>query len=452
MARRTVASAASPGQAINAIGGLLATLSRYGRDILRGGNRGAGEGQAVAPADQTFADLARALVSSRGEASGVAIANDLVALYSALDDSDKVAVFARLAEDFGSDEAALERAWQLYREGGDANLPALARAVEAPRQELFRRLNLAEGGTFALVRMRADLLSMTTGRTRELVDADLSHVLQSWFNRGFLSMRPLNWSSPARLLENLIRFEAVHHIRDWDDLRNRLAPPDRRCFAFFHPLMPEEPLIFVEVALTRGMADNVQDILTVEREPITAEAADTANFYSISNCQSGLRGISFGHFLIKDVAVHLRRELPRLRTFCTLSPIPGLMNWLREQGEELAERAADRSWPAEDPEGSSAQILQKGADYLLNARNANGLPLDPVARFHLSNGARLERINWAADTSKKGRVESAGLMVNYLYDMDAVEANHEAFVHERLIAAAPAVQRLAAGPRVSVAA
>lgn len=301
--------------------------------------------------------------------------------------------------------------------------------------------------------MRADLLALFPlgDVVVTLVDADLCHLLQSWFNRGFLQMKRIDWSSPASLLESVIAFEAVHHITGWDDLRHRLDPPDRRCYAFFHPAMPQDPLIFVEVALTRGIPDNVQRVLIVERERIAAEDADTACFYSISNCQAGLRGISFGHFLIKQVALDLQRELANLQTFCTLSPLPGFVRWLREQFPALVAQLIPGRETSQSRELAD-MLVRRAADYLLNARNTKHLPRDPVARFHLGNGARLERIHPFADISDKGLAESAGLMVNYLYDLPSLAENHEAFVHDGTVAAAPDITRVARAQRTAVAA
>jgi malonyl-CoA decarboxylase len=433
---------------VSAIARLVSSLPQRGRDVFARivppplqNWIGSGE----RPAAETLFALAQALLSTRGEASGVAIAQDVLTLYGRCTKDAKAEFFTGLGRSFGPDKAALEEAWASYREKGDSQLPLLAKALEAPRQELFRRLNLAPGGTGALVRMRADLLLLLRSGDPllKVVESDLCHVLQSWFNRGFLSMRPITWSSPARLLESVIRFEAVHHINGWDDLRRRLDPPDRRCYAFFHPAMADEPLIFVEVALTRGMADNVQAILREDRMPLAAAEADTANFYSISNCQEGLRGISFGHFLIKQVAMDLKRELPNLKRFATLSPIPGFISWLQTERPDRWPRLGRDWWQDPSAAGERDWLIQAVADYLLHAKNKQGQPLDPVARFHLGNGARLERLNWLADTSPKGLGESAGLMVNYLYDLAAIEENHEAFAHSGAIAASRAVRRLA---------
>ncbi|MBB4858628.1 malonyl-CoA decarboxylase [Novosphingobium chloroacetimidivorans] len=402
-------------------------------------------------------DLAHALLSVRGEASGVAIATDLLRLYEQSDEDQRRGFFAMLATDFGPDETILAAAWKRYCDDGPAALPALARSVEAPRQELFRRLNLAPGGTSALVRMRADLLvALDADASLAMVDADLSHLLQSWFNRGFLFLRSIDWSSPASLLERIIRYEAVHDIASWADLRNRLDPDDRRCYAFFHPAMPDEPLIFVEVGLTRDIPDDVRAMLDPERTPIARSEATTATFYSISNCQPGLRGISFGHFLIKQVAADLKRELPALSCFVTLSPLPGLIRWLRSTLEDqadvdlLARIVSGTALEGEEEPAARAFLLQHAVTYLTQAKNAAGKPRDPVARFHLGNGARLERLNWNADRSANGLRQSGGLMVNYLYDLARIEENHEAFAERSEIVTGAPFDRVAQSTMGSV--
>jgi len=406
---------------------LIDGVSRQGRELLR---RYADfvlqrrTGQAGSRIERLEA-LARALLSGRGEASGALIAGDLFDLYAEATADERLAFFHRLADGFGPDPAALDAAWARYKAEGPAGLPALAHAVEAPRQELFRRLNLAPGGTARLVALRADLLRAMKGAAGalDMVDADLLHLFQSWFNRGFLTMRPIDWSSPASLLERVIRYEAVHDIRDWTDLRSRLDPPDRRCFAFFHPAMPDEPLIFVEVALTRDIPDSIQAVLDPARTPMAATDADTAVFYSISNCQPGLKGVSFGHFLIKQVATDLKRDLPGLDRFVTLSPIPGFMPWLGKADPALAEAARAGS-------ATQADLTAQAIAYFTAARTADDRPVDPVARFHLGNGARLERLNWMGDTSANGMRQSAGMMVNYLYDLPSIEAHHEAYAND----------------------
>ncbi|MFO1060848.1 MAG: malonyl-CoA decarboxylase [Dongiaceae bacterium] len=431
----------------------LISLADAGRDFLRGGRRAAGTRA------RPLAELCRALLSTAGEASGMAIARDILDRYEALDAAGRLDFFRMLAEAFNADAAAaLEAAERFARSGDPASLAALSRAVEPPRQELIRRLNTAPGGTAALVRLRAQLLEVLRGEPRlELVEADLQHLLSSWFNRGFLRLVRIDWNSPASVLERLIAYESVHAIESWDDLRRRLAA-DRRCFAFFHPALPNDPVIFVEVALCKGLADRVQPLLDRDGPAGDPAQADSAIFYSINNCHAGLRGISFGNFLIKQVVVELQQELPQLRHFATLSPIPGFCRWLAERRAEApapplgeAERAAlarlDAPGGAADAaaaEDLRPLLLRLCAHYLVNAKH-EAMPADPVARFHLRNGARLERIDWLGDTSPKGLRESAGMMVNYVYDPAAIVANHEAYVRDHAVAAGRAVTQLLKG-------
>ena len=407
--------------------------------------------------NETIDILARALLSGRGEASGVALARQVLDVYAGLTMAERIEFLRLLARDFGPDQQHLRAAWSDYDSAPTAkNLQQLLRVVEPPRQELFRRLNLAPGGTSALVALRQDLLDHAANDPELAgVDDDLVHLLYSWFNRGFLTMQRITWSSPADVLERIIRYEAVHKIEGWDDLRRRIQPPDRRCYAFFHPSLVDEPLIFVAVALTKHIPSSIQEVLAGDRQVPAAEQATTAVFYSISNCQPGLRGISFGNFLIKQVAEDLSRDLPSLKTFVTLSPAPGFGPWLKRVAEDPAEAALEGLDAApltllDDPNWHQGQamaerlrplLMRLAAAYYLRAKTKTGQPLDPVARFHLGNGARLERLNWLGDTSAKGLREAAGLMVNYLYDLNTIEANHERYVNQGTVAASPAIHR-----------
>jgi len=381
----------------------------------------------------TLAELAHELVGGAGEASGLATAAAILSGYAALDDAGKGAFFRMLAVEMNIDPDKVREALDIYETTPSKDTYRdFATAAEPPRQELIRRLNRVPGATGALVRMRADLLRLGRGEPDlEALDLDFRHLLASWFNRGFLVLRPISWESPAHVLEKIIAYEAVHAIDSWDDLRRRLEPADRRCFAFFHPAMPDEPLIFVEVALMRGIAQSIQTLLAEDREVRPAEEADTAVFYSISNCQPGLAGISFGSSLIKQVAADLSLELPDLRTFVTLSPLPGFAAWLAETAPDIS--AAD------------GQLLcALGAHYLVHAKGRNGMPIDPVARFHLGNGAIVHQVHADADTSAKGWGQSAGLMVNYLYDLGRVAQNHERFAATGEIAMSPQIRTLCA--------
>lgn len=405
-----------------------------------------------------LAELCRALLAEHGEPSSAALAMEALDVYAALDTAGRAEFFALLARDFAPDSETVSRAIEAYRAAPDSHtLLALEQAVEPPRQELFRRLNMAPGGTAALVELRGRILA-TVREKPELqpVERDLAHLLRSWFNRGFITLQRIDWHTPAHVLEKLIRYEAVHEINGWDDLRRRLAA-DRRCFAFFHPALPDEPLIFVEVALVRGLASRVQPLLDPRSEVGDPERADTAIFYSISDCQPGLHGISFGNFLIKQVAAELESELRKVKTFATLSPVPGFRAWLETAlpqlttlpgGMKLASwieksRAQAARRVALPGEELRELLLQLCAHYLTRVQRNDDRPADPVARFHLRNGARLERINWAADDSARGLAQSAGIMVNYLYELDEVERNHEAYVNEGRITVSRRAEALA---------
>lgn len=399
-------------------------------------------------------------------------AAELGEIYLGLPDPGRREFLLLLAREFGPDFAAVDAAVDAYRRAshGSRALAAarLAEALRPPRLRIFTQFNTLPQGVKFLVDLRADVLRMMRD-TPELaiLDRELEGLLASWFDVGFLELRRITWESPAVLLEKLFAYEAVHEIRSWSDLRHRLDA-DRRCYAFFHPQMPDEPLIFVEVALVRRIADSIQALLD-ERAPVgDPRKADTAVFYSISNTQRGLRGVSFGHFLLKRVIDDLREELPNLKTFVTLSPVPLFRRWLQAklEGSEPLLTAAESKRLLEasgtaDPEDGLRQLLSGDdwinsapvrdalrvplirlcARYLVEAKEG-GRPLDPVARFHLGNGARLERINWLADTSPKGMRQSLGLMVNYLYDLKDIEDNHERYARSGEVVVSGAVKSL----------
>lgn len=397
--------------------------------------------------------LAATLLSERSQASGALVARQLHDLLGVLDASDRQGFQRYLATEFQPDGTALRAAAQRYlAEGTAVAAAALARAADPPRQELLRRINMAPGGISALIAMRSEIASCLRAEPElKLLDADLKHLFASWFNRGFIELRRIDWQTPAAVLEKLIAYEAVHEIKGWDDLRRRLAP-DRRCFGFFHPALPGEPLIFVEVALVEGLATAVQPLLSQDTSEAVAREraarADTAIFYSISNCQDGLRGVAFGNFLIKQVVMELQAELPRLKRFSTLSPVPGFRQWLDHRlvnGSDpdtasLPELENEGWW--NDPSQSEklrVPLLRLCARYLTRKPS---IRIDPVARFHLGNGARLERINWLANTAQRAIQESFGIMVNYLYDHDSIETNHEAFARAGTIVRSPDVDAL----------
>lgn len=428
---------------------LMNSIADRGRSLLEGSSQDA-KGSALT-------NLSRALLTGRGEASSVALAGQILTAYRKADKAQKQEFFAFLRDELGPDEESIRRAAQHYLDQpGSASLSALEEAVSSPRQAFFRRLNLAPGATACIVAMRADLLDeMSAWPDLAPVDSDLMHLLGSWFNRGFLVMRRIDWSTSASILEKIIEYEAVHEIKGWDDLRRRLDPADRRCFGFFHPSLIDEPLIFVEVALTQDIPGSIQDLLSAEPEQKGSgqnQKAKAAVFYSISNCQKGLQGISFGNFLIKQVAEDLAQEIPSLKTFVTLSPVPRFAAWLvRAMNDdpelldpEDSQMLADPSWAAHSPSQDRLHdvLMPLAAEYFLEAQTANGKPVDPVARFHLGNGARLERINWLGDKSPKGLRQSHGIMVNYLYDLKDIESNHEAYVNDGQVAASKTVRSL----------
>jgi len=425
---------------------LLSSVADRGRGILGP----SGESKPSVDAIITDCDT---LLTSRGEASGVALAARVLARVNDLDGPGKLAFFQRLAERYSPDPHEVEGAAMAYAEEPTAeNLSQLFEVAEPPRQELFRRLNLAPGATRALVDMRRELQAHLSDKPDlRLVDRDLVHLFVSWFNRGFLVLQRIDWQTPAHILEKLIQYEAVHEIHGWDDLRRRLAPADRRCFAFFHPALPDDPLIFVEVALTESIPDNIAGVLSEDRQIVTDEKRTVAAFYSISNCQEGLKSISFGNFLIKQVVEDLKAGLPSLKTFVTLSPAPGFRRWLQNyaaQGSsdrrELVGRLEQTGWAEQEKisKDLEKQVLPLAAEYFLIAKRPDGEPVDPVARFHLGNGASLHQLNWLGDRSEKGMKQSAGLMVNFLYDLSSIESNHEKYAARAEVAASRAVRGL----------
>jgi malonyl-CoA decarboxylase len=415
--------------------------------------------------EETIGALSQALMSGRGEASGVAIASQLLIQLKRAGVDERRSFLRYLADDLQPDATRVARAAEAYLAApSEAALSELTRAVESPRREFFRRLNLAPGATAEIVALRRDLLRLPkTEPGMAAVDADLDKLLTNWFNRGFLVLRRIDWQTPAAILEKIIAYEAVHEIKGWDDLRRRLDPIDRRCFAFFHPALVDEPLIFVEVALTHEIPAAIAPVLAGHANAKSAPPT-TAVFYSISNCQEGLRGISFGNFLLKQVVEDLLRDLPSLKTFVTLSPAPHFARWLDRTiaAEEtwpatLSDRAIlkslrDPRWiesAADGPE-KAAELrlagLAMAAHYYLAAKSSDNRPIDPVARFHLGNGARLERLNWLGDVSEKGLREAHGLMVNYRYDLGDIERNHETYAQDGAVAASRTVRALLRSP------
>ncbi|MGB1758644.1 MAG: malonyl-CoA decarboxylase [Candidatus Puniceispirillaceae bacterium] len=387
---------------------------------------------AMADDDKPIEVLCRDLLTSRGDVSGMSLAQLVLDRYADFNDDEKLALFTLLANEMDVSCGDAVSALQAYESAPTAaNYAALTKKIEPARLQLIRRLNQTQDATTQLVAMRRDLLRLLDQHPDlAKLDIDFKNLLATWFNRGFLVLRPITWGSPAHILEKIISYESVHAIQSWDDLRRRLQPDDRRCFAFFHPAMPDEPLIFVEVALTRGTPNSIQTILSETHRSLAAVDADTATFYSISNCQAGLAGISFGNSLIKTVVQHLLRDLPQIKTFVTLSPIPGLVKWLNETNQYDV---------ASDPQ----KLAPLAAHYLLEAKHRNGQPRDAVARFHLNNGAFVEAVHADADISANGLAQSCGAMVNYRYDLTKISANHEAYANQQSVVASKAVKALA---------
>jgi malonyl-CoA decarboxylase len=435
--------------------------------------------------DSIEAQMRACLASRGGEVSARNRAAKLAQTYLTLDTAGRTQFLRTLAE-FDSDAAAVAAAYEGVTAAKDpaeraAAKTALRRALEPPRVRLLTQFTTIPDGMKFLVDLRAFLLDTTKARKAAdphlvALENDLRGLLANWFDVGFLELRRIDWASPAALLEKLVGYEAVHEIRSWRDLKNRLDS-DRRCYAFFHPRMPTEPLIFVEVALVNGLAGSVQKLLDMKAPVVDSGQADTAIFYSISNCQQGLAGISFGNFLIKRVVELLTQEFPKLKTFATLSPLPGFRRWLDEkladaEANLLSEEESSHLRTASPPDMPAVEtgaqalgmilarrgwfrdptmlkavepvLIRLCARYLL-AEGRGKRALDPVAHFHLSNGARVERINMAADTSEKGLKESATLMVNYLYDPANIEDYHEAYAGEGRRNASTTVRRLARG-------
>lgn len=418
-------------------------------------------------------ELCHRLVEGVGEASNIALAREILQRWHTMDDARRLAFLTVLAVELDPDPDAIMRAASSYRARDPASLRHLLEVTEPPRQELFRRLNMAPGGTAVLVEIRAWLVTLLPDHPElKGVDYDFQHLLSSWFNRGFLRLERIDWNSPAAVLEKLMRYEAVHPMQGWDDLRRRLGP-DRRCFAFFHPALPRDPLIFVEVALTRSISGSISPLIDPAAPESDARQADTAVFYSINNALSGLRGVSFGNFLIKQVVSELSAEFPRIRTFVTLSPIPSLRRGLRAVLEDTTEGAGrgvlfgvlgeryerlrqassandlveildDLVRRKKPPELQALfdEILRDIALFLILRVKRGEHAYEPVAHFHLSNGARVERINPDANPSQRGLDASWGCMVNYRYEIAEVVENHEAYVSAGRIALSRELERV----------
>ena len=375
------------------------------------------------------------VMSTSGEVSSLVFAEHLLNLIEDLDDNGLKKFLKDLLKNYDIDTKVLLKDVKNYSSNKNTeNFEKIRISSEPGWIELFRRLNSSSNGTYRLVKLRERIRSLNDEDLKTF-DLRLLKLFKYWFNPSFLVLEKIDWETPANILEKIIEYEAVHEINSWDDLRARLAPVDRQCFAFFHPLIPNDPLIFVEVALTTGIPKSIQKIINLDRQEIEIEDANTAIFYSISNCHNGLLGISFGNFLIKQVASNLKRELPDLNQFTTFSPLPGFMKWMEEYSPISFERCTDRNC-------SEDELTKNAIKYLTHSVRDDGMPNDPVSRFHIGNGASLERINLNADNSKKGMTQSYGVMANYLYDLDVVEENHEIFFKNKVVPVSSEIESL----------
>ena len=375
------------------------------------------------------------VMSTSGEVSSLVLAEHLLNLIEDLDDNGLKKFLKDLLKNYDIDTKVLLKDVKNYSSNKNTeNFEKIRISSEPGWIELFRRLNSSSNGTYRLVKLRERIRSLNDEELK-IVDLRLLKLFKYWFNPSFLVLEKIDWETPANILEKIIEYEAVHEINSWDDLRARLAPIDRQCFAFFHPLIPNDPLIFVEVALTTGIPKSIQKIINLDRQEIEIEDANTAIFYSISNCHNGLLGISFGNFLIKQVASNLKRELPDLNQFMTLSPLPGFMKWMEEYSPISFERCTDKNCSVDE-------LTKNAIKYLTHSERDDGMPNDPVSRFHIGNGASLERINLNADTSEKGMTQSYGVMANYLYDLDVVEENHEIFFKNKVVPVSSEIESL----------
>lgn len=384
-------------------------------------------------------ELLSDLMGNTGEVSSIVAARELLDMYKGLDDEGKLAFFVQLEQHYNAEPTSVKLAYESFEATpNSANLNRLYRIAEPRRMELLRRLNQTPDATHDLVAMRVDLLRYKKENLElAVVDENFTHLFRSWFSRGFLLLENINWSTSAAILERIIRYEAVHAIKDWEDLRSRIDPPNRRCFAFFHPALVDEPLIFVEVALSTEIPGSINSILEDNVEGIS-DASDftTATFYSISNCQPGLKNITFGNFLIKQVVQELQHEFPSIKKFVTLSPIPGFKRWLHASDESESESLTTlkteflEAEDTADENAADSDLLRKLVfNYLVQAKRGK-YPADPVTRFHLGNGAMLHNVHTHADLSEKGQDQAYGCMVNYLYDLRYIERNHELYVTE----------------------
>ena len=372
--------------------------------------------------------------NAKGEISALSYSEELLDYLSQCDHKTLVSFFEYLEKDYDLEINSIEEVLKNYNKKKEYNFyKDIKKISESKRLEIFRRLNSTQHGTINLVKLREKLLDLLDKYPNfRKIDFDLSSLFKDWFNRGFLILKPIDWETPANILEKIIEYEAVHQIKSWDELRSRLEPDDRKCFAYFHPAMEDEPLIFIEVALTKNIPAKINEILDSDRLVIKSQEATTAVFYSISNCQKGLQGISFGNFLIKQVAKDLQNNFENLSKFVTLSPVPGFSKWLKSIDTNFFNKMYNKL-STNKIQKSEAILNENILKYFFISNRIDNLPNDPVARFHIGNGAILERINFLSDTSEKGLEQSLGFMVNYLYNLEEVEMNHEKYVVDKKI-------------------
>lgn len=371
---------------------------------------------------------------AKGEISALSYSEELLDYLSQCDHKTLVSFFEYLEKEYDLEINSIEEVLKNYNKKKEYNFyKDIKKISESKRLEIFRRLNSTQHGTINLVKLREKLLDLLDKYPNfRKIDFDLSSLFKDWFNRGFLILKPIDWETPANILEKIIEYEAVHQIKSWDELRSRLEPDDRKCFAYFHPAMEDEPLIFIEVALTKNIPAKINEILDSDRLVIKSQEATTAVFYSISNCQKGLQGISFGNFLIKQVAKDLQNNFENLSKFVTLSPVPGFSKWLKSIDTNFFNKMYNKL-STNKIQKSEAILNENILKYFFISNRIDNLPNDPVARFHIGNGAILERINFLSDTSEKGLEQSLGFMVNYLYNLEDVEINHEKYVVDKKI-------------------
>lgn len=378
--------------------------------------------------------LLQKVLKARGEASSNIVSEQLFDKIENLDDKGLLGFFRDISKKFDIDGSKLlEEAKKFNQNNSAQNLEAVLEISQPKRIEILSKLNSSNKGTIRLVKLREKLFSfLKKYPDLKRVDNDFLKLFKNWFNSGFLILKKIDWSTPALILEKVIEYEAVHEINSWKDLRERLEPHDRLCFSFFHPSMQDEPLIFVVVALMDKVPEKIDDVLSKDRKILTRGSETTAVFYSISNCQIGLKGISFGDFLIKQVANAIRKDYPNIKEFVTLSPVPGFMKWLKIKNPSLFNKINGTN-STKILNSHKDEILKNTLDYFFVSNRSDGFPNDSVTRFHLGNGAILDRINFCADTSAKALNSSAGIMVNYRYDLLNIDENHQMYFDEKIL-------------------